>query len=136
MSCFSFAAYIKCPKGFQSPGTSSVCQYHLFEGETPYVSVKVRDVEQNKSCSMELKENSIANCTRLMPVYTLWINGSAIKITFLPETANGRQFNLSLVNGNLMSLQFHSCGFMLTGEYPPYLLWMFDFMPIYLFCLQ
>jgi hypothetical protein len=111
----------------QSPGTSLVCQYHVFEGENSYPSLKVRDVEQNKSCFMELKQNYTENCTPLMmPLHTQWINGSAIKITLPLETANGTQFELSLVTGNYTSLRFHSCGFAINGEYPPYLLWMCD----------
>jgi hypothetical protein len=79
----------------------------VYGGETPHVSVKIRDVEQNETCSMELKENSTTDCMALMPVYTRWINGSAIEITFLSES----KYELSIGDGNLQSLRFHSCGF-------------------------
>ena len=88
--------------------------------------MKIRDVEQNETCSMELKENSTTDCMGLMAVYTRWINGSAIEITFLSES----KYKLSIGDGNLQSLRFHSCGFAINGEYPSYLLWMCDFMPI------
>ena len=87
-------------------------------------------MEQNENCSMQLMENSTRDCTPgLVPIRMRYINESAFEIEFLSEGI----YELSIGDGNLQSLLFPSCGFVITGEYLPYLLWMCDFIPI---CLQ